>query len=127
MKQKNIFVQLYLVLTLLLIPAAGIYEGFSYFAVNQKNIEISQAAQDLVKIRKDLTLHADETAFWINRLTKYFVSAATPQDFARSLAEFIQDYDANVEFAAFSRDGKLVSENFIIAPETKNGRRQGNT
>ncbi|EKD84411.1 MAG: stage II sporulation E family protein, partial [uncultured bacterium] len=119
MRQKSLFVQLYLVLTLLLIPAAGIYEGLCYFAANQKNIEISSAAQDLVKTRNDLILHADETAFWLNRLTRCFVLAATPEDFARSLIEFTQKYDVEVEFATYSRDGKLVSENVSSAPEIR--------
>ncbi|PKL44612.1 MAG: hypothetical protein CVV41_04410 [Candidatus Riflebacteria bacterium HGW-Riflebacteria-1] len=119
MKKKSIFVQLYLILTLLLIPAAGLYEGLSYFAKNKKDIEISSAAQDLIKIRNDLILHADETAFWLDRLTNFFVSAATPEDFARSLNEFAREHDVKVEFAAYSRDGRLVSENFISDQETR--------
>ncbi len=116
--QKGFFAQLYLIFSLFLLPAIGIYEGLAYFAEITKNARISTAAQDLIKIRNDLKLHADESSFWANRLTGLFAESATPDAFAASLTEFITRYEARVEFATYSPEGKLVADNLPVDSST---------
>lgn len=116
MKQKSIFVQFYLILTLLLIPAAGINEGLKYFAENRKKIEISSAARELTGIRNDLQLHADQQKFWVNQLKTWFSEAESPLQFADRLKEFLSRYQSEVVFAVYDKHSRLVSDNFILDP-----------
>lgn len=119
MRQKSLFTRIYLFFTLLLIPAFGVYEGLAYFAANRKNIEISAAAQNLVKIRSDLKLHADESAFWVNRLTTFFAESAAPENFAASINGFLKKFPAKLEFAVYSPAGKLIADNLDIDAATR--------
>ncbi len=116
MKQKSIFAQIYLILTLLLLPAAGINEGLKYFAANRKKIEISNAARELTGIRNDLQLHADQQKFWVNQLKTWFAEAKSPLQFAERMKQFLSQYQPAVEFAVYDRNSRLVSDNFLKDP-----------
>ncbi|MBU1108003.1 MAG: SpoIIE family protein phosphatase [Candidatus Riflebacteria bacterium] len=117
--QPGLFSRLYFVLILLVFPAFALYEGLSYFAANNKKLEISQAAKDLFKIKNDLKLHASESEFWINKLTSIKANSPSPASFAESLSGFIAKYDVNMEFATYSSSGTLVADNFAATVTRK--------
>lgn len=119
MKQRSWFARLYLFFALVFLPAIGLYEGLVYFAGSRKNIEISHAAQEMVKIRNDLILHADESRFLVNRMNRMLMSATGPQDFADALRKFIVQNKLKIEFAVYSIHGNLAADNFINKTETR--------
>ncbi len=112
MSQRSIFAQLYLIFTLLVVPAIGIYEGLRYFAANKRSQEISLAARDLIKASNELKLHADESTFWVYRLSSFFADSASPASFSNSLQGFVRKYDVPLEYAVYTPGGEIVSNNF---------------
>jgi serine phosphatase RsbU (regulator of sigma subunit) len=111
---------LYLVVALFLVPAYGLYQGLLYFSDNQREIENKKASQKLSSIKTLLAIHSDQKKFWVNRLSALFTTAKKPEDFARQLSTFNNDFECQIDYIVFANNGKRLADNFLAGEKKQN-------
>lgn len=119
MNLRRLFANSYLLLVLLVVPAIGLNEAIAFLAENRQKAAISQAMQELVKIRNDLMIHSDTASFLVNRLTVMFSDSPSPEKFDLSCRQFLVQHNLDLQFAIYSRAGELLFKQIPSEEENK--------
>jgi len=109
---SGLLASVYLVVALIVVPAFGLYEGLSYLESNRRSVDLSIAGQELVKIRNDLLLNANEDRFLSNTYTAFCTNSSTTEDLVAKVAEFLEKTGSRAQYAVFNEHGNLCADNF---------------
>ncbi len=109
----NPLVRLYLVITLLVLPAFAFYEGLLYLQMNGNKVAEGEAVRRLTRIKSDLHLHIDGEKFWVNSLTAIFANSDSPDTLQQALDSFLEKLPSRAEYLVFRASGELMHDNFI--------------
>ncbi len=109
---SGLLASVYLVAALIIVPAFGLYEGLSYLENNRRNVDRSIAGQELVKIRNDLLLNANDDRFISNAYTAFCTNASTTAELAEKVTAFHEKTGSRAQYAVFNEHGTLCADNF---------------